>query len=577
MTAPQRPASERWEALAYGLAVSCLWAVALMLDPAGRESFRLPKSIAAASLALASLVALALAGRIVVSRRLVDSPALRAALPLAFAATLASLASPHRAHVLRAAPGLAVALLTLVGWGNGFTSARLRRLLDATLLPASLLATIGILQFHGLFRPFGFSGPMLARFETTSLAGNVGDLGAALVLPALVAQAALATATSHRERWRRGVQLALLAYAIGASQTIAALLSLCAGSFAIWAIRLPRRRLLLGLGGLVVAAILAVGLVAPLRSRVVEKAQALAAGDVNRVLTGRLDGWRAALRMLGTHPALGVGQGAFAAAFVPVKLELLDAGVTFFAEQQQVVFANAHNELLEVGAETGIAGLLALVWALGQVFGAVKEKRQGPDRALAVAGVAAIAVLSLAYFPFRVAIVGYPILVFLAWLLHQASSDTADEQPTRSARLAVAAALTVALFLLLGVARDRFLANRLLRAAEARTMQAFSIATSPRGKAVLEGNLVLLDEARRRDPAEVGVLVARGSQFLLLGRAESAAAAYREALALEPRPETYLNLARALKMAGHESEAGRELAVALRLSPHLAAEVGSGN
>ena len=83
-------------------------------------------------------------------------------------------------------------------------------------------------------------------------------------------------------------------------------------SFAIWAIRLPRRRLLLGLGGLVVAAILAVGLVAPLRSRVVEKAQALAAGDVNRVLTGRLDGWRAALRMLGRHPALSVGQGAFA-------------------------------------------------------------------------------------------------------------------------------------------------------------------------------------------------------------------------------------------------------------------------
>ena len=117
---------DRWEAIAYRCAVACLWAVALLLDPAGRESFRLPKAIGAETLALASLLALALAGRLVVSRALLQLPAVRAVLPLAFAALLAGLASPHREHVLRALPGLAVALLTLAGWSAGFGAARLR-------------------------------------------------------------------------------------------------------------------------------------------------------------------------------------------------------------------------------------------------------------------------------------------------------------------------------------------------------------------------------------------------------------------------------------------------------------------
>ena len=158
--------------------------------------------------------------------------------------------------------------------------------------------------------------------------------------------------------------------------------------------------------------------VPPLRQRVLEKARHVASGDWNAVLTGRLDGWRAAAWMFERHPLTGVGQGAYQPEFVPAKLALLDRGVLFFAAQTQVGFGNAHNEILEAAAEWGIPGLLALAWGFWVLLGGLR--RMSPEnRALAWAGTAALAVLSLVNFPFRIALVAFPALLFLAWVLRE--------------------------------------------------------------------------------------------------------------------------------------------------------------
>jgi O-antigen ligase len=154
----------------------------------------------------------------------------------------------------------------------------------------------------------------------------------------------------------------------------------------------------------------------------VEKTRELARGDWNELLTGRLDGWRAGLWMFGERPASGVGPGAYRAEFLSAKEALMERGVRFFAEQQNVVFANAHSEPIEVGAELGVPGLLALAWA---VLLAARCSRSGPasgaagrvDRSFAWSSLAAIGVLSSFHFPFRIAIVAGQILLFLAWLL----------------------------------------------------------------------------------------------------------------------------------------------------------------
>jgi tetratricopeptide (TPR) repeat protein len=141
----------------------------------------------------------------------------------------------------------------------------------------------------------------------------------------------------------------------------------------------------------------------------------------------------------------------------------------------------------------------------------------------------------------------------------------------------LAALLTLLLALaLVGQAfrwRDRMAASRLLANVEALTLAVASGQLPPQA---LASNLETLRRAATLDPIEVGIPIARGSQYYLLGRSEPAEQAYLEALSLEPRPEAYLDLGRAQWLAGRQDEAARNFGLALRLEPNLARELPSG-
>ena len=399
-----------------------LLAVAFLLDSALKDAFRLPKALAGETLALASLFFLAWAWQGPQEwRALLRAPFVRIFGPFVVLATLLSLASPHVAHVHRGLAGLWIGALAVWGWSVGFSRQELRRALSFALVPATILAAIAILQFHGLYQPYAFVGiAESSRFAIGSLAGNVGDLGAALVLPVILAQAELA-----RGRWvvLSSLALALSLYGLMVTQTFSAIAGVAAGSIVFWAFRISRRRVALAVAGVAGGLALLLALVAPLRERTVDKVEQVASGDWNSVLTGRLDGWRAAVWMLGEHPFTGVGMGAYRTEFIPAKTALLRRGVAFFDEQVNIVFANAHNELLEVAAETGWPGLATLV--LGLVLLARRLRRSTPrgEVALAWAGLAGFGVLALANFPFRIAVALWPACLFLAWVF--AAEETA--------------------------------------------------------------------------------------------------------------------------------------------------------
>jgi len=116
--------------------------------------------------------------------------------------------------------------------------------------------------------------------------------------------------------------------------------------------------------------------------------------------------------------------------------------------------------------------------------------------------------------------------------------------------------------------RDRLTAGRMLRQVELLSMAAIARNQLPRG--LVAANLELLRRASTLDPTETGIPIARGTQYLLLSNGSSAAQAYREALALEPRPEIYLNLGRALAAGGQIEEAREQFRIAVRLDPNLA-------
>jgi tetratricopeptide (TPR) repeat protein len=142
--------------------------------------------------------------------------------------------------------------------------------------------------------------------------------------------------------------------------------------------------------------------------------------------------------------------------------------------------------------------------------------------------------------------------------------------PARRSPLAWVAVFLVLLALLAqtGRLRDRLTAGRMLRQVELLSMAAIARNQLPRG--LVAANLELLRRASALDPTEIGIPIARGTQYLLLSNGSSAAQAYSEALALEPRPEVYLNLGRALATDGRVEEAREQFRIALRLDPNLA-------
>ncbi len=425
------------------LGIFCLWLLVLVAPfvwaGVAKESFRHPKLLAAEWLALASLTGFAWGLRRVERVSLAEVwrlPAVRAVLPCLVVATAGLLTTRHPLQVREALIDLWIGGAALVGWSAALPAARLEGLLRGLLWPAAVLGLLGILQFHGIWQPLPLANLVPGtRLAVTSLAGNPGDLGACLVLPCLVAQAVLHRRLRAGEGWGSpgvwgtALALAISVYALFLTQTFAALTALLAGSVLLWVFLLPRRRAAALLAAGVVTAALLVAVVPPLRARFVEKAAAAARGDLNKVLTGRLDGWRAALWMLSEHPLTGVGHGAYQPEFVPAKLALLARGVRFFPDQNLVVFANAHNEYLEAGAEWGIPGLLALGWGLSVLLGALRRGHGEPeDRALAWAGVAALAALALVDFPFRIALVAFPALLFLSWVLGRGRPARPEEE-----------------------------------------------------------------------------------------------------------------------------------------------------
>ncbi len=142
--------------------------------------------------------------------------------------------------------------------------------------------------------------------------------------------------------------------------------------------------------------------------------------------------------------------------------------------------------------------------------------------------------------------------------------------PLRRSPLAWVAVLLLLLALLAqtGRLRDRLTAGRMLRQVELLSMAAIARNQLPRG--LVAANLELLRRASVLDPTEIGIPIARGTQYLLLSNGSSAARAYGEALALEPRPEVYLNLGRALATDGRVEEAREQFRTAVRLDPNLA-------
>ncbi len=417
-----RPTTSRLAKFGYLILWLLFLAMPLAFSRTADDSFRLPKLLLAELLGLASLAFLALRLRSLERvdwRAFFRQPVVLAVLPMLLVASSGLITSEHPQHVSEALVSLWIGAACLVGWSLALSTEEHRKLLRGLILPATALSVLAVLQFYGYFTPFQFERGVTVRIGLTSFAGGAFDLAAFLVLPCLFVQAGLHAAASGRRRFVLALAAVVCVYALVASQTLTALLAFAAGTLVLWYALLPRRRFV---AFAAVIALVATGLYigfTPLRQRIDRKLDSLSRGDFNRVLTGRLDGWRAAVWMVREKPLTGVGHGAYRAEFGTAKEALWHQGVKFYRSQHRVYFTNAHSDVLEALAEWGLPAVVVLLWGNFVLIRCLRELTKTGERSdveLMSAGLVVLAILALTNFPFRIAIVGFPAILFLSWI-----------------------------------------------------------------------------------------------------------------------------------------------------------------
>ena len=557
----------------------------LLLLPGLTDNFRPPKLYASELLGLLSLALLSLRLRhrgSVSWGAVLKSPILMAALPLVVVAAISGLASDHSAHVARSLPSFFIGLACWVGWTLALTADERWRLMRALTLPATLLALLVILQFHGIFDPFTFERRLTQRLTMTSLAGGAFDLAGYLMLPILVLQVWWRQSTG-KLRLGLGIATAICVYGLLLTQTLTAVVASVVAICVYWAPALPRRRLIGG-GLLVVTLAMLLAFASPLRPRVVSKLESLQKGEINRLLTGRLDGWRAATHLIKTNPVTGVGPGAFRAEFGNARVALIDQGVKFFRGQHRVFFVNAHNDWLEAIAEWGLLGGLALIWTTGLLWRGRRARAPGEGhvdelKRLEPAALAGMFVLASTNFPFHLALIAYPWLIFLSGLapsrLNDGTSAEQDQDHAEETRASAKAPGTllavvgVVVFLGLaavrfGNARDLLGANRLIAMVEGRS-RAMVAAGARIPAQAMQQNIAMMKKAEELDPAAVEVPMALSGQYMVMKRFPAAVRSLQRAIELEPRAEPYANLARCYLAMDEKEKAFEAIDMAIKL------------
>jgi O-antigen ligase len=503
--------------------------------------------------------------------RIAWSPAARRA-GMALTACLALFAASFAAGLLRDRDPLdglpLLPALALFLWGSTregeTTTRRAISLLVACGAATGLLAALQ--RFGGLLRlPVEAPEP---RFFATALIGNPGDVGAALVIPALLAASSLARGG---RRLAPGVALVACVAGLAAAGTLAPLVAFASGAAILVALDFRRRLLPAVVAGAATLALLAAtGVVQRVAGKV-------ASGDVATLTTQRDIGVLSAFESIRAHPALGIGPGGFASDFVRARLAAEKrAGRRLVHHSTSAHFDNAHCDPLTMAAEVGVPAAVAFAVALGALlsglFAAARREAAGPPGDLVpaealLAALAAILVLSVANFPIQIVPVSGPFSLLAGLSLARIGGRFAPP-----ARPAARVGLVVVALLLPAAAALR-LTGGIAQARAESALRSVPMASGQERRELAESALVKARLAVALRPRHATAHLALGSARAALADVDGALESMERSLALEERAETLLNLGR-LTLARGDLETARPFFVrAVWTFPRLAAAI----
>ncbi|HVT04824.1 MAG TPA: O-antigen ligase family protein [Thermoanaerobaculia bacterium] len=400
------------------------FAMPLFVSPTGKDSFRLPKDVLfrAEGILFIGLFLLAMTWSRFSWREIPRrSPVIIVPVAAVVWTCLATAVSTNRTLSVLSLRTVVFAAAIFIG-----TTIILRSKDERAFLPLLLAAAINgfvyLLQEFGIWSPFGMTSAFLGHNSSSGFLGNANDVGSALLGPVLAAIAA-ALATSRRRLLNSAIG-ALLLVTLMVSRSLTAIGAVIAGLLTMALMRFGRRAALplFLVMGVTVGLIFAIP---PLRARLVSLQQMIGRHDYDEVLSGRTSAFRAATAMFLDHPVTGTGPGTFGWHYMPYKLRIDEespaVGETSVAARYN--FEEAHNDHLEVLAETGLPGYVILLSAL-VMLGSISLRRRDEEptgrgesrtfisRLLALPLAVGFFVLALAQYPLQLAS-ATAILLFL--------------------------------------------------------------------------------------------------------------------------------------------------------------------
>jgi O-antigen ligase len=174
--------------------------------------------------------------------------------------------------------------------------------------------------------------------------------------------------------------------------------------------------------------------------------------SVSNSVRGRTELWIAGLHMIEAHPLAGVGLGRFYELSIDYGRPQLASVLPADNPHE-----NAHNNFLQVGAEVGLPGLLALVWLLWNGVRVLRERdlAASPVGLGAACGALAFVVTWLTGHPLLVPEATYPFFIVFGLALSYGRSAPGGSRPGTLVVAITVLALAATLPLRLGAsARD---------------------------------------------------------------------------------------------------------------------------
>jgi O-antigen ligase len=389
----------------------------LLISPAGKEVFRLPKNL----FLLAGAITLS---TLAVSRALLRPQAeAQARWPrfvLAFMA--AAIAWTSVTTILSTNISLSIrAFLMLMSAAALFTAAygglqnRSLSVVYLAFIPAVTNAVLAIGQyFRWISWPKVVSAPT-PRMRAIGLLGNPDDVGMFLV-PPLIAAGAVAI-TSKKTRALTVPIVILLSLGVLASESLTGIGATLAGMFVLGMGARPRLTAALTLA--VILSGTAFVRLTPARWAVAQHhMNAMAGGDFDTILAGRVPAFQAAWQMFLRDPITGVGPGCFSLHYFELRVAMVAAtapishneALTWSLNRVEVNFGETHSEYLQTLAEGGLpmfmiflAGLAVVASPSFRLPAGLRDDRMEFARRLALPLACSIAILALTAFPMRVA------------------------------------------------------------------------------------------------------------------------------------------------------------------------------